>query len=94
LQQEELRQWQAFKAYYADQENAQSGDALGVFLLGLPISSMTGGEKETELAVTKGRLDALDRQQTAKRCPATAVDAEKAALAAAVAKEKARRSNP
>lgn len=85
LQQEELQQWQKFKSLCAAQENAQTGDALGVLLLGLPVSTMTGGDKETDIAVCKGRLDAIDRQQAAKRCPATAVDAEKAALMSAAA---------
>lgn len=85
LSQEETRQWQLLQALSADQKKAQSGDALGVFLLGLPISSMSGSDKETEIAVAKGRLDALDRRQVAKNCPETAVDVERRAVVVATA---------
>lgn len=52
----------------ASQKSAASGDAVGVFLLGLPVSSMSGNDKETQIAVTKGRLQALDREMTRKNC--------------------------
>ena len=68
LAQHELQQTQLLNALSASQKKAASGDAWGVFLLGLPISSMSGSDKETEIAVTKGRLDTIDRQQAAKGC--------------------------
>ncbi|MER8912245.1 hypothetical protein NKI32_00165 [Mesorhizobium sp. M0761] len=37
------------------QNKAATGDALGVFLIGVPVSSMSGGDHETEIAVLKGR---------------------------------------
>lgn len=37
------------------QEKAANGDALGVFLIGLPVASMSGGDNETEIAILKGR---------------------------------------
>lgn len=52
----------------AAQKNAASGDAMGVFLLGLPVSSMSGNDNETAIAVTKGRLQALDREIARKSC--------------------------
>jgi hypothetical protein len=52
----------------AVQRSAADGDALGVFLLGVPTSSMSGGDKATDLAVAKGRLQALDRARAAKNC--------------------------
>jgi hypothetical protein len=52
----------------AAQKNAADGDALGVFILGVPTSSMSGGDKTTDLAVAKGRLQALDRVRAAKQC--------------------------
>ncbi len=64
----EIRQTQLLHALSADQKKAKNGDAWGVFLLGLPISSMSGADKETEIAVTKGRLDAIRRQQASKGC--------------------------
>lgn len=36
------------------QREAQAGDAIGVFLIGVPISSVAGGDKEGALSVSKG----------------------------------------
>lgn len=37
------------------QSSAASGDALGVFLIGVPVSSLAGNDHETEIAILKGR---------------------------------------
>jgi hypothetical protein len=37
------------------QEKAATGDALGVFLIGVPVASLSGGDNETEIAILKGR---------------------------------------
>ena len=43
-------------ALLSNQQNkAATGDALGVFLIGVPVSSMSGGDHETEIAILKGR---------------------------------------
>ncbi|SIN99781.1 hypothetical protein SAMN05444722_0057 [Rhodovulum sp. ES.010] len=52
----------------AAQKAAASGDAWGVFLLGLPVSSMSGNDKEAAIAIAKGRLQAIERTMGAKRC--------------------------
>jgi hypothetical protein len=52
----------------ARQKSAASGDAWGVVLLGLPLSSMSGGDQEALIAVAKGKVQALDRQIVAKGC--------------------------
>jgi hypothetical protein len=52
----------------ADQKKAATGDAVGVFLLGLPLSSMSGGDKETAIAVTKGHLQSIEGEQARKNC--------------------------
>ena len=39
---------------------AVAGDAIGVFLIGLPTSSLTGGDKAGLLATEKGKAVALD----------------------------------
>ena len=52
----------------AEQNSAATGDAWGVFLLGLPISSMSGNDKEALIGVAKGRLDAIDLAQASKNC--------------------------
>jgi starvation-inducible outer membrane lipoprotein len=41
------------------QEQAANGDALGVLLLGIPVSSATGGDKAGEIAASKGKINAL-----------------------------------
>ncbi len=52
----------------AKQKSAANGDAWGVFLLGLPLSSMSGGDQEALIAVAKGKVQAIDRQIVAKGC--------------------------
>lgn len=42
------------------QRNAQTGDAIGVFLLAVPVSSLTGGDKTGLIAVSKGKVLALE----------------------------------
>lgn len=52
----------------AAQNSAANSDAWGVFLLGVPWSSMSGNDKEALIAVAKGRLDAIDVVQAQKNC--------------------------
>jgi hypothetical protein len=68
LSQEELRITQELDNLSAQQRRAASGDAFGVFLLGLPISSMSGNDQETAIAVARGRLQAIDQLQAARGC--------------------------
>lgn len=42
------------------QRGAVAGDALGVFLFGVPMSSLTGGDKAGEIATSKGKVLALE----------------------------------
>ncbi|AZO44346.1 hypothetical protein EJ076_26225 [Mesorhizobium sp. M7D.F.Ca.US.005.01.1.1] len=43
-------------AVISNQQNkAATGDALGVFLIGVPVASMSGGDHEAEIAILKGR---------------------------------------
>lgn len=44
----------------AAQDRAATGDAIGVFLLGIPWSSLSGRDREGLLATEKGKLLALD----------------------------------
>ena len=52
----------------AEQESAATNDTIGVILLGLPMASMAGNDKEVELASEKGKLQAIERQMTANAC--------------------------
>ena len=47
-------------ALVAQQKSAVAGDAIGVFLLAVPVSSLSGGDVEGEIATSKGKLIALD----------------------------------
>jgi len=52
----------------AKQRSAASGDSVGVFLLGLPLSSMSGNDQETNIAVAKGQLQAVEQVMVDKNC--------------------------
>ncbi|MBL1436529.1 MAG: hypothetical protein COB08_010065 [Rhodobacteraceae bacterium] len=54
----------------AQQQRAVDGDAMGVFLLGLPMSSMSGNDKETEIALARGKQQAITLQMQTKGCRA------------------------
>lgn len=42
------------------QNGAATGDAIGVFLVLIPVSTLTSGDKEGEVATAKGQMLALD----------------------------------
>lgn len=42
------------------QRNAATGDAIGVFLIGVPTSSLTGGNKAGDIGAAKGKIIALE----------------------------------
>ncbi len=44
----------------AAQTQAVTGDALGVFLIGVPVSSLSGSDKAGLIAVSKGKTLALE----------------------------------
>jgi hypothetical protein len=50
------------------QNEAATGDAVGVFLVGVPISSVTGGDKEGSIAVSKGKVLSLQSTAKSKGC--------------------------
>jgi hypothetical protein len=37
-----------------------AGDAVGVLLIGVPVSSLTGGDVSGQIALEKGKIAALD----------------------------------
>lgn len=56
---------QRLTALEAQQNSAATGDAIGVFLIGVPTSSLTGGDKTGQIAVEKGKKLAVEaRLQT------------------------------
>ncbi len=52
-------------ALSARQRDAQMGDAFGVFLVGVPISSLGGGDREGDIATSKGKVLALESRLAA-----------------------------
>lgn len=46
----------------AAQTQAVTGDALGVFLIGVPVSSLSGSDKAGLIAVSKGKVLALENR--------------------------------
>lgn len=50
------------------QRQAVTGDAVGVFLIGVPLSSLAGADNEGTVALRKGELLAIDQVQQNKGC--------------------------
>ncbi|CAN7516579.1 hypothetical protein [Brucella pseudogrignonensis] len=50
------------------QNEAATGDAVGVFLIGVPASSTLGGDKEGQVAVSKGKVNAIESAAKSKGC--------------------------
>ncbi|PDS85438.1 hypothetical protein E0H54_27010 [Rhizobium leguminosarum bv. viciae] len=50
------------------QISAANGDAFGVFLVGVPIGSVAGGDKEGEIAASKGKVSAMQSAGMSKDC--------------------------
>lgn len=50
------------------QEDARTGDAWGVFLIGMPTSSLSGGNVAAEVASLKGQQVAVQKTMITKNC--------------------------
>jgi hypothetical protein len=53
------------------QEDARTGDTVGVIFLGLPVSSMTGGNVAPEVARLKGHTNAVRQAMIRQNCGPT-----------------------
>ena len=51
------------------QREAQTGDAVGVFLIGIPMASLGGNDAEAEIASLKGQRAAIQQARAAQDCP-------------------------
>jgi hypothetical protein len=51
------------------QDNKATGDAFGVFLLGIPFSKLSG-DHEGDIARLKGEVEAVDTAQVKNKCKA------------------------
>lgn len=47
-------------ALETSQRNAVTGDAIGVFLIGVPVSSLSGNDNEGAIAASKGKVLSLE----------------------------------
>ncbi|MGB3899443.1 MAG: hypothetical protein WA973_12890 [Mesorhizobium sp.] len=57
------------------QRQAVTGDAVGVFLIGVPMSSLTGADKEGAVAQRKGEVIAIQSAQRSKGCSVSQIPA-------------------
>lgn len=57
---------QSLASLEAAQRSAVAGDAIGVFLIGVPVSSLSGADKAGAIATGKGKVLALEARLT--RC--------------------------
>lgn len=68
LSQELLTERGKLASLSKSQSQAATGDAVGVFLVGVPASSVFGGDKEGEIAVSKGKVVAIESALKSKGC--------------------------
>ena len=68
LSTEHQRSSAALSAVSQQQKQAATGDAVGVFLIGVPVSSLSGGDKEGLVAQHKGEIVAIDGAMRAQQC--------------------------
>ena len=68
LGQEELRLNEALSVASAQQKKARTNDTVGVILIGLPVSSLSGDNIAPEIARLKGQLEAINRAGNMKNC--------------------------
>lgn len=73
LAQEYLKEKTALFAVSKQQNDAATGDAFGVFLIGVPMSSTFGGDNKGQVAVTKGKVNAIEANLRSKGCNIPAV---------------------
>ncbi|KPF47051.1 hypothetical protein [Rhizobium sp. AAP43] len=68
LGQEMIKEQQNLAAVSKAQNDAANGDAFGVFLIGVPMSSAVGGDKEGQVAVAKGKVQSIENSLKSKGC--------------------------
>jgi hypothetical protein len=78
LAQEYMKEQTNLTAVSKAQSDAATGDAVGVFLVGVPMSSTFGGDKEGQVAVAKGKVQAIQSAMTSKACNVPIVPPTKA----------------
>lgn len=56
------------KTLTSKQRGAADADAIGIFLVGIPVAGVLGGDVEGELSVAKGKVLSIQSQRIAKQC--------------------------
>lgn len=69
---EHQRSSQALAAVSQQQRQAATNDAVGVFLIGVPVSSLSGNDKEGLVAQHKGEIIAIEGALRAGHCTSSA----------------------
>lgn len=59
---------QAMTGAFAQQNQARTNDAVGVFFIGLPVASMSGGNVAPQIANLKGQQEAVRQTMQRKGC--------------------------
>lgn len=65
---ETTRMSSAYSTAAAQQEKARTNDVVGVILIGLPVSSLSGDNIAPEIARLKGEQDAIRKAMISKQC--------------------------
>ncbi|WP_245427728.1 hypothetical protein [Pleomorphomonas carboxyditropha] len=73
LSEETLRLSSAYATAAQQQEKARTNDVVGVILIGLPVSSLSGDNIAPEIARLKGEQEAVRKAMVLKNCAAAAV---------------------
>jgi hypothetical protein len=73
LGEESARLSQALAQASTQQENARTNDTVGVILIGLPVSSLSGDNIAPEIARLKGETEAVRKVSIGKGCTAPGV---------------------
>jgi hypothetical protein len=68
LRNEAIRVDNALAQKSAQQQKARNNDTVGVILIGLPTSSLSGGNVAAEIAALKGQKKTLEQSQNQKNC--------------------------
>jgi hypothetical protein len=68
LSEELLKERAALASLSKQQNDAATGDALGVFLVGVPMSSTFDKDKEGHIAVSKGKVTSIESTLKSKGC--------------------------
>lgn len=68
LQQEQARLDSAYTTAADQQNHARTNDTVGVILLGLPVSTLSGDNVAAQIAQLKGQKEAIGRVRVAKGC--------------------------